>query len=145
MSTIKVNIANALASALSTVTELKTINTNRILISIHDFNDHEIPAVQLFSLGESIVHERGRALRSWSMTLELIMKSLVTGSVTQYDLWDLGRKLEQALWLNPNLKIPGVVHLVYTGNINDIHTMEPYYILQQNFDVLYYDNLTGAC
>jgi transposase len=73
------------------------------------------------------------------------MKSLTTGSVVQKDLWELRRKIQLALWENPNLGIPGVIHLIYTGNITDLHSVEPYYISRLDFDVQYYDDLTGTC
>jgi hypothetical protein len=142
---IQTDIKDALLARITTVTALKTINFERILISIHDFNDHEMPAAQLFDIGETITHERGRALRNWAFSLEIIMKSLVSGTVTQSDLLNLRRDVEQALWNIPNLRIPGVVHLIYTGNITDLHTLEPYFITRIDFEVLYYDNLTGSC
>jgi hypothetical protein len=38
-----------------------------------------------------------------------------------------------------------VVHLVYNSNITDLHLVEPYYIARLDFDVQFYDNLTGSC
>jgi hypothetical protein len=142
---IESDIADAIVAVVTTVTEVKTINFDKIILATSDFRDHELPAVQLWDVFQSVEHQRGRILVSWSLSLELIMKSLTTGSVVQKDLWELRRKIQLALWANPNLGIPGVVHMVYTGNITDLHTVEPYYISRLDFDVLYYDNLTGAC
>jgi len=142
---IESDITDAIVAVVTTVTEVKTINFDKIILATSDFRDHELPAVQLWDVFQSVEHQRGRILVSWSLSLELIMKSLTTGSVVQKDLWELRRKIQLALWANPNLGIPGVVHMVYTGNITDLHTVEPYYISRLDFDVLYYDNLTGAC
>jgi len=142
---IESDIADAIVAVVTTVTEVKTINFDKIILATSDFRDHELPAVQLWDVFQSVEHQRGRILVSWSLSLELIMKSLTTGSVVQKDLWELRRKIQLALWANPNLGIPGVVHMVYTGNITDLHTVEPYYISRLDFDVLYYDNLTGSC
>ena len=142
---IESDITDAIVAVVTTVTEVKTINSDKIILATSDFRDHELPAVQLWDVFQSVEHQRGRILVSWSLSLELIMKSLTTGSVVQKDLWELRRKIQLALWANPNLGIPGVVHMVYTGNITDLHTVEPYYISRLDFDVLYYDNLTGSC
>jgi len=142
---IESDIADAIVAVVTTVTEVKTINFDKIILATSDFRDHELPAVQLWDVFQSVEHQRGRILVSWSLSLELIMKSLTTGSVVQKDIWELRRKIQLALWANPNLGIPGVVHMVYTGNITDLHTVEPYYISRLDFDVLYYDNLTGSC
>lgn len=142
---IESDITDAIVAVVTTVTEVKTINFDKIILATSDFRDHELPAVQLWDVFQSVEHQRGRILVSWSLSLELIMKSLTTGSVVQKDLWELRRKIQLALWANPNLGIPGVVHMVYTGNITDLHTVEPYYISRLDFDVLYYDNLTGSC
>ena len=142
---IETDIINALVAKLQTVTELKTINYDRINVTITDFMEHELPAVQLFDIGQTIQHNRGRSIVTWSMSIELIMKSLSTGTVSQLDLFELRRTIALALWDQPNLGVPGVIHLVYTGNITDLHTLEPYYIARLDFDVLYNDNLTGAC
>jgi hypothetical protein len=90
-------------------------------------------------------HQRGRILVNWALSLELVMKSLESGAVDQSTLWTLRRDIQLALWNEPNLGIPGVVHMIYTGNVTDLHLIEPYYIARIDFDVQFYDNLTGSC
>lgn len=142
---IESTIADAIVAVVTSVTEIKTVNFDKVILATSDFRDHELPAVQLWDVFQSVEHQRGRILVNWSMSLELVMKSLTSGTVIQKDLWELRRKIQLALWANPNLGIPGVVHLVYTGNITDLHSVEPYYISRLDFDVQYYDNLTGTC
>lgn len=142
---IESTIADAILAAVSTVTTVKTVNFDRVLLTTADFRDFELPAVQLWDIGQFIEHQRGRILVTWSISLELVMKSTTAGAVVQKDLWELRRLIQLALWAQPNLGIPGVVHLVYTGNITDLHSIEPYYISRLDFDVKYYDDLTGSC
>lgn len=127
------------------VPEVNYISFDKIKLSTGDFRSHELPAVQLWDNGQAPTHERGRILVDWSMSLELIMKSTTQGEVNQKDLFELRRKIQLALWENPNLGIPGVVHLIYTGNVTDLHLLEPFYIARIDFLVRYYDNLTGSC
>lgn len=142
---IESNIADAIVAVLSAMSQIKTVNFDKVILTTSDFRDHELPAVQLWDVAQTIEHQRGRILVNWALSLELIMKSLTGGSVIQKDLWELRRTIQRALWANPNLGIPGVVHLVYTGNITDLHSVEPYYISRMDFDVQYYDDLTGSC
>ena len=142
---IESTIADAILTVVGTVAEVKTVNFDNIILATSDFRDHELPAVQLWDVFQSIQHERGRILVNWSLSLELIMKSLTSESVDQKALWELRRKIQLALWEKPNLGIPGVVHMIYTGNITDLHSVQPYYIARLDFDVQYYDNLTGSC
>ena len=142
---IESDIADAIVAVVTAVPGIKSVNFDKVLLTTSDFRDFELPAVQLWDVAQTIQHERGRILVSWSLSLELIMKSLTSGEVIQKDLWELRRTIQLALWANPNLGIPGVVHLVYSGNVTDLHTVEPYYISRIDFDVQYYDNLTGSC
>lgn len=142
---IESDIADAIVNIVTAIPAIKTVNFDKVILATSDFRDHELPAVQLWDVFQSVEHQRGRILVNWSLSLELIMKSLTSGTVVQKDLWELRRTIQLALWANPNLGIPGVVHMVYTGNITDLHTVEPYYISRLDFDVQYYDNLTGAC
>jgi hypothetical protein len=142
---IEGDIMTALAARVATVPDIVSINTDRIKLATSDFRDFEIPAVQIWDIAQTPEHQRGRILVNWALSLEIIMKSLETGEVNQAALWDLRRQVQQAIWLEPNLGIPGVVHLIYTGNITDLHLVEPFYIARIDFDVQFYDDLTGSC
>lgn len=139
------DIADKIVEILEAIPGLNYVSFDKIILATSDFKDHEIPAVQVWDVAQTIQHERGRILVNWSLSIEIIMKSLTSGLVNQQDLWKLRRDVQLALWANPNLGIPGVVHLIYTGNITDLHSIEPYYIARLDFDVQYYDNLTGSC
>jgi hypothetical protein len=142
---VEAQIIDALVEAIDTVPEIKTIRADRIYLGTTQFRDHEFPAVQIWDVGQSIEHQRGRILVNWSLSVEIIMKSLLSGLVDQGALWELRRDVQRAMWANPNLGIPGVVHLIYTGNVTDLHSIEPHYIARIDFDVQYYDDLTGTC
>jgi hypothetical protein len=144
--TIESQICDKILSIISEdVPSVKYKSFDKIKLSTSDFMDYELPAVQLWDISQAAKHERGRILVNWSISLELIMKSNTTGVASQKELWDLRRQIQLALWKKPNLEIPGVVHLVYNSNITDLHLVEPYYIARLDFDVLFYDNLTGSC
>lgn len=142
---IEAQIMAAIVARVQTVPDVVKINSDRIILSTSDFRDYELPAVQIWDMAQSISHERARILVNWSMSIEIVMKSLETGIVDQTTLWDLRRDIQLALWAEPNLDIPGVVHMIYTGNVTDLHLMEPYYVARIDLDVQFYDDLTGSC
>lgn len=142
---IETDIMDAIVARVATVPEIITINSDKIVLATSDFQDHEIPAVQIWDLAQVVEHQRGRILVNWALSLEIIIRSLETGIASQRDLWELRRKIQLALWDQPNLGIPGVVHMIYTGNITDLHLLEPNYIARIDFDVQFYDDLTGSC
>jgi len=142
---IEADIMNAIVARIQTVPEVVTVNSDRIVLATSDFRDHELPAVQIWDIAQSIQHERTRILVDWSMSIEIVMKSLETGAVDQSTLWNMRRNIQLALWDKPNLEIPGVVHMLYTGNVTDLHLIEPYYVARIDLDVRFYDHLTGMC
>lgn len=145
MAAIESTIADTLVTKVSTVAALKVVNFDRVRLAIEDFMNHEIPAVQMYDVGQANTHVRGRKEVIWSIALEIIMKTSTAGNVDQKALWDLRRDIELAIWDQPNLGITEVIHLIYTGNITDIHLLDPYYIARMDFDVKFRDDLTGSC
>ena len=148
---IEQQIADKLVSIISGLDNgsgsslFNSVDFDRVRLSMEDFRDHEIPAAQFWDVGQIIEHERGRAKVRWAISLEIILKQLQSNTASQKELWDLRRICQLALWEKPNLDIQGVIHLVYTGNATDLHLLEPYYIARLDFEVLYYDSLTGTC
>lgn len=146
MTALESTIADTLVAILDTdVAALNYIAFDRVRLSIDEFQPHEIPAVQIYDIGQDIAHVRGQKEVEWALALELIMKTTVAGVVDQKALWNLRRDIEIALWNNPNLNISKVIHLLYTGNVTDLHLLEPYYIARMDLTVKFRDDLTGSC
>lgn len=142
---LKVPISLALVQRLQTVTELKTIEFDKVRLRADDFMSIDCPAVQMIDVAEQIEHERSRAKKTWMISLELIMKGTADQPASQIDLWNLQYKIERALWAEPNLNIPGVIHLRYKGSQTDLHLLDPYFYTRMDFDVLYYEHLVSDC
>jgi hypothetical protein len=142
---IETQIVDAIVAVVTAVPGINYVSFDKIKLATSDFQAHELPAVQLWDNGQLVTHERGRVRKDWNLSLELIMKSEITGTVDQKALFELRRTIDLALWAQPNLGIPGVIHLIYTGNISDLHLLEPFYIARIDFTVQFYDALTGSC
>lgn len=141
---IEAQIMDEIASRLSNVPEIVTVNKDRIVLSTSDFREHELPAAQVWDIAQTMAHQKQCIEVNWSMSIEIVMKSTETGLANQAELWGLRRKVELALFQDPNLGIPKVIHLQYTGNVTDLHLVEPYYIARIDFDVKFMENLTGT-
>ena len=89
---IETDIMDAIVARVATVPEIITINSDKIVLATSDFQDHEIPAVQIWDLAQVVEHQRGRILVNWALSLEIIIRSLETGIASQRDLWELRRK-----------------------------------------------------
>ena len=125
--------------------DIKVVNYQVIKPVFSDFDDWELPAIQLIDQGELVEHEQGRAKKSWELVLEIIMKSSTTGTVNQQSLFDLQNKVEVKLWEKPNLYIPGVIDMKYLGSSTDLHMVLPHFYCRLDFQVRYYDALVGSC
>lgn len=138
---MKTLIAEAIMARLETVAGVKSKNFDTVKLLASDFQDHELPAIQLIDLNESVEHEQRRAKKTWTIALEVVLKPNEFGTKSQKDLWDLCYSIERTLWQFPNLAVPGVIHLRYLGSQTDLHLLAPFYFARLDFDVLYYQPL----
>jgi hypothetical protein len=134
----KSKICNAVAAAVSGVRQIKTVVTDRVMLTSDDFGEVQLPAVQFIDLVEPSEHEKTRTIRRWNFALELIMKPTQWDQVTQHDLWNLSELIIRAVGQNPNFGIPGVIHVEYLQSETDLHVVESHYIAKLNFRALYY-------
>lgn len=141
MSCMKSDIASAILERLNAVSSLKSKTFDTVKLAATDFQDHELPAVQMIDLSESVEHEQRRAKKTWQIALEVILKPNEFGNKSQKDLWDLCYEVERALWQIPNLRLPGVIHLRYLGSQTDLHLLAPFYFARLDFEVIYYQPL----
>ena len=143
--TMKSKIADALLSKVQEVDSVVYTNFDKVRLLASDFNDYELPAVQLIDVGETVQHQNVRARKSWQIALELLMKPTVLGEVSQQDLWNLQYEIERKIFQRPNFGIPGVIHMTYLGSQTDLHLLEPYYFARIDLQVDYYEALVRRC
>lgn len=141
----KSKIADAILAKLDGIGRIKYKSFDRIRLSRDDFSEVQTPAIQLIDVNETVEHEQSRAKKTWTIALELVLKETQYEPVNQQDLWNLAYEVERALWADPNLSIPGVIHLRYIGSQTDLHLLEPYYFTRLDFEVLYYEPLVRQC
>jgi hypothetical protein len=110
-----------------------------------DFNESDIPAIQIIDVGLSSEHEKVRAKKRWSLAIEVVLRSTMTEPASQVKLWDLEQEVLRRLFSDANLGIKGVIQMEFRGSATDLHLLEPYYFTRLDVDVMFYENLTGEC
>jgi hypothetical protein len=142
---IRTQIAEKLVTVLSAITDIKSVAYDNIKMLASDFQDWEIPAIQIIDLGDDNQHEQRRARKTWNFTLELVMGNKTTGIISQKDLWNLLQKIEIALFQTPNLGIAGIIHMILLGSTTDLHMLMPFYTARLDMQILYYQPLVDIC
>lgn len=142
---IKSSISAAILTKLDSVAALKHKSFDLIRLTSADFQEWELPAVQIIDLSEANVHEMRQAKKQWTLALEVIVGPLAASTPKQTDLWDLMETIENTLFTSPNLGIPGVIHMQLLGSSTDLHFMLPYYLGRIEILVEYRQPLLGAC
>jgi hypothetical protein len=145
VSSLRSDIADAIIARLALLPDIKSASFDTVRLQANDFQDWELPAVQIIDLGEVVIHEMKRARKSWQLVVEIILGPQATTTPTQKTLWDLMETVERHLWETPNLGISGVIHMILTGTSTDLHLMQPYYLGRLEMQVDYYQPLVGTC
>jgi hypothetical protein len=142
---MKSKIAQKIKEILESISALNYVSVDWVRLTSADFNQSELPAVQLIDVFCQAEHERLRAKKTWGLSLELIMRGSENEEVGQKDLWDLEQQIHRELFKRPNFDLPGVISLRLLSSSSDLHLLHPYYYSRSDFEVIFYENLTGEC
>ena len=147
MTSRRTNIATNLVAVLAGIPGIVSINYEVIKLLASDFNETELPAVQLIDMAEDNSHERGRALKTWNLSIELVIgpKTSTNYVPSQADLWDHIEKIEQYIFENPKLGLPYVNQVVLLGSVTDLHILRPLYTARVDIQIVYYQPLVSVC
>jgi len=146
----KSQIADSLVSRINLVTvlngytkDIKTIRFDRVKLNIAEYEDWELPAVQLIDLSKLFRHEMSRSASQWFIAVELCLRTTEElGVVDQRTLWDLMEDIIRAIMAEPKLGLPFVQHCRLVDEITDLHLQEPNYTATIGLEVLYHEPIT---
>jgi len=144
----RTEIAQAIASIITTnlvPDSIKTVITDKVRLLAEDFQDWELPAVQIIDLGEVNQHEIRRGKKSWNLSIEVVIGPTAEDPVSQEELWDLMELLETTIWPTPQLGLSYVIHAKLLGSSTDLHLLDPFYTGRIDLVVDYYQPLVGNC
>jgi hypothetical protein len=142
---IESDILSALKTTLEGLSWVKTVEYERIRLNFSDFGGHEVPAIQLIDGGQVHLHQNRRLETTWTILIEVVMKSTSFDLVDQGVLLDRRAEVEQLIGANVDLDVPGMIHMRYVGNVTDIHMVDPYFYSQLTFEAVFHKDYTGAC
>jgi hypothetical protein len=142
MAGFKAQIADALKTSIEAVTiangyshDVGIVSFDRIRLNIADYQDFELPAVQIIDLSTIPNHEMSRSRTQWFLALELCMRTTEElGIVDQQELWDFEESVSY------------VTSATLIDGATDLHMLEPNYISTIGLQVEYYEPITrSAC
>lgn len=120
---------------------VKKLETENIRIAMEDFQENELPAVQIFDTGQDAVSQaKDIDKHAWPIAVELVMKSTSALAVTQLDFYDKCDELEDLLEQNRHLlpyNIEGFMHLSYNTFETDIHSTPDFFVARYVFTARY--------
>lgn len=145
MSSRRTDIAQALKTVVSGITEIKNVSFDEIKLLASDFQDFELPTVQIIDMAEDNTHEMGRGLKAWAISLEIVIGPKPNYWPVQSDLWDLLEKIESALFADPKLGLAYVTQMTLLGSTTDLHILKPFYTARMDIQIGYYQVLVKPC
>jgi hypothetical protein len=147
-------IGDALVAQISNVTvanlysiDVKTVTFDKVKINIADYNDHELPAVQIIDAYGRYNHEMSRSKTQWFLAVELCLRTTeAIGEVSQKTLWNFLEDVVRSIMITPKLGLPWVVHCKLVDGMTDLHLQAPNYTATIGLEILFYEPITrDAC
>lgn len=145
MAGIDSQILDAFESQLKELSWVKKVSSEEIILGFSETEEAEVPLIQVYGLGQRMIHERGRLKVSWTIIVELVLRSSYSNVVNMRTLLDRRQDIEQKIGSRVNLGVPSVINVLYNGNSDDIRLVKPYYVTELEFQVEYYKPYTGQC
>lgn len=150
-------IVDAIKARLALITTydapvaFQAIVSDKIRVNLSDWQDMEIPAVQIIDAGTLEIPERCRGAITWSVVVQICLRERNGFACTQETMWLYEQAAKEAIMGQPDLGLTGANALPYTAAIKhimptdraaDLHTYAPNYVVNLGFQVLYYEPMT---
>lgn len=147
MTSKRTQIASALKNSLLAVTGITGVSYDEIKLLASDFQEIELPAIQIIDMAEDNVHEMRRGLKSWNVSLELVIgPKIATNYVpVQSDVWDFLEAMETKLFQDPKLSLSFVTQMTLLGTTTDLHILKPLFTARMDLMISYYQMLSSSC
>lgn len=136
----------ALKAIIDGLSWVKSCEYEKIKLWTTDFGDHEMPAVQIYDVGEQSRNQQCRDYITWSLAVELVMKKNVDEDANQALLFQRRLEIKRAIGADPTLGLQEAVvaasegrmiHIRYAGGMTDLHVLEDKYLCRLDFQVLF--------
>jgi len=128
------------------------VEFERIRLYSSDFKDHEIPAIQIYDVGETARTVQGRTENEWTLTIELILRPLQDDVADQGLLFDRKLEIKRKLGEDPTLGLGSLVpsqgrfkHIKYIRGLTDLHILSPYFMARLDYQALFEEPFSSEC
>jgi hypothetical protein len=141
----------ALKTKLEELTFLRTVEYERIRMTLSDFQSHEVPGVQMYDLQEVYTHRASQIDTDWTIIVEYFQKANPDGSHDQAGLMDRKFEIERKIGENVKLDIVSVpedgriFHVKYNQSQTNLFLVNGMSIAQLQFGILFQKPYTGTC
>ena len=151
MASMENKIFAAIKRVLEELTFLKTVEYDRIRMTLSEYQPHEVPGVQIYDLAEVYTHSQQRVKTDWTIVVEYFQKANSDGSHNQAELMDRKFEIERKIGDNIKLDIVSVPedgriwHVKYISSQTNLFLVDGMSIAQLQFQVLFEKPFTGTC
>jgi hypothetical protein len=122
----------------------KKIDWEKIRILLSDFGEHELPLIQFYHVRTDYEQQQGRVQARMVLNIEICLKSTVSGTINQKDLFDKMDLVLQGIGTNPNFGVPGVIHARLLSDETDTHTLDGIFVGILVWEIIYLTTYTGC-
>lgn len=146
---IQAQILERLTTNLTALTWAKTVNAEIVRNLFTDFNEAELPAIQIFDRAPASIQPALRLINvQWPLSIELVLKSTNLHTYDQGELFDKQREIENLISSDLSLlvggKIMGFQNLRYDGFETDLHSTPGFFATSLSFTALYSQQFPGC-
>ena len=140
-----------LKTILEELTFLRKVEYERVRATLAEFQNHEIPGVQIYDLSENYTHSQQRVRTDWNIVVEYYQKANPDGSHDQGLLMDRKFEIERKIGDNIKLNITSVpddgriFHVKYVSSQTNLFLVNGMSIAQMQFAILFEKPFTGTC
>lgn len=142
----EVQVLNALDAKLRTLSWVKFLTSDKIKLGADDFLEHELPAIQIYADGGTVIQSSGRTQNSWFITTEIIIKPTAEGYADSRTLLNYMDEVRRKIGEDPTLShIAGLIHIQYNNYQNDLHILGPLYLCKISWEAIFMATYNTGC
>lgn len=142
---VRSQIFDAFCAKLEAIPWVNTVAWDKVRIVASDIQAHEVPLIQVYALRGQSIHVGQKIQCNLQIFVELVLRQSDNQAVDQKQLFDYLEDIEQAIGANPNLGVPGMVHVKLLGDEIDLHTIDPFFYGRIAFEAIYHKNYSNNC
>lgn len=146
-------VIEAIKTKLEELTWPRLIAFEEVRLTSSEFKDHEIPAIQVYDIGDTATEQiQGRTENDFEIAIEIVMKRSSSDYIGQGDLFDRRLEVKRKLGEDPTLGLQNLdpsqgrfKHIKYNRCITDLHILKPYYVARLEFSALFEEPFSTEC